>query len=115
MIIGGNLVGFMFAAIVLTVSAMSFPMLVDRPVDVGTAIETSVRAAAHNPVTMVKWGLIVAVLLVIGSVPMFIGLAIVLPWLGYATRSEEHTSELQSLLRTSYAVFFFKKQITIYI
>src|SRR3546814_10335917 len=25
---------------------------------------------------------------------------------GYDTRSEEHTSELQSLMRTSYAVFF---------
>src|SRR3546814_1304714 len=29
-----------------------------------------------------------------------------------ATRSEEHTSELQSLMRTSYAVFCLKKKIT---
>src|SRR3546814_9698049 len=28
---------------------------------------------------------------------------------GFATRSEEHTSELQSLMRTSYAVFCLKK------
>src|SRR3546814_6943758 len=28
-------------------------------------------------------------------------------------RSEEHTSELQSLMRISYAVFFLKKKITI--
>src|SRR3546814_1253260 len=28
------------------------------------------------------------------------------------TRSEEHTSELQSLMRTSYAVFCLKKKIT---
>src|SRR3546814_3875663 len=73
MIVGGNLVGLAFAALVLTVSAMSFPMLVDRPVDVGTAVATSVRAVAHN-------------------------------------RSEEHTSELQSLMRISYAVFCLKKK-----
>ncbi|API60021.1 hypothetical protein BSL82_12475 [Tardibacter chloracetimidivorans] len=85
MIVGGNLVGLAFAALVLTVSAMSFPMLVDRPVDVGTAVATSVRAVAHNPVNMLKWGLIVAVLLLLGSIPVFIGLAVVLPWLGYAT------------------------------
>src|SRR3546814_16075618 len=64
---------------------MSFPMLVDRPVDVGTAVATSVRAVAHTPVNMLKWGLIVAVLLLLGSIPVFIGLAVVLPWLGYAT------------------------------
>src|SRR3546814_2591099 len=29
----------------------------------------------------------------------------------YATRSEEHTSELQSLMRISYAVFCLKKKI----
>lgn len=85
MIVGGNLVGFAFAALVLTVSAVSFPMLVDRPVDVGTAVETSIRATAHNPINMMKWGLIVAGLLFVGSIPIFIGLAIILPWLGYAT------------------------------
>lgn len=85
MIVGGNLVGLAFAAIVLTVSAVSFPMIVDKAVDVGTAVETSVRATARNPVSMSKWGLIVAILLFLGSIPMFIGLAIVLPWLGYAT------------------------------
>lgn len=85
MMIGGNLVGLMFAAVVLTVSAISFPMLVDKPVELETAVATSARAMAHNPVTMVKWGLIVAAFLVIGSIPMFVGLAIVLPWLGYST------------------------------
>ncbi len=85
MIIGGNIVGFVFAAVVLTISAVSFPMMVDRPVDAETAVETSVRAMAHNPVTMAKWGLIVAGLLVVGCIPMFVGLAIVLPWLGYST------------------------------
>ena len=34
---------------------------------------------------MIRWGLTIAVLLVLGSIPLFIGLAVVLPWLGYAT------------------------------
>src|SRR3546814_7390453 len=33
---------------------------------------------------------------------------------GQAERSEEHTSELQSLMRTSYAVFCLKKKKTLY-
>ena len=33
---------------------------------------------------MIRWGLIVLGLLVIGSIPLFVGLAFVLPWLGYA-------------------------------
>lgn len=85
MIVVGNLIGLIFAAGVLTVSAVSFPMMVDQHVDTGTAVETSVRAIAQNPMCMAKWGLIVAALLVIGSIPMFVGLAVVLPWLGYAT------------------------------
>src|SRR3546814_4017863 len=32
------------------------------------------------------------------------------PWAGFTDRSEEHTSELQSLMRISYAVFCLKKK-----
>src|SRR3546814_6093158 len=39
-----------------------------------------------------------------------VGVLAMLPQLGYALRSEEHTSELQSLMRISYAVFCLKKQ-----
>jgi uncharacterized membrane protein len=46
---------------------------------------TSLRAVAQNPVPMAAWGLIVAVLLVLGSLPFFLGLAIVIPLLGHAT------------------------------
>ena len=38
-----------------------------------------------NPFAMAVWGLIVAALLVIGSLPLFVGLAVVLPVLGHAT------------------------------
>jgi uncharacterized membrane protein len=49
------------------------------------AVLTSVRAVAANPIPMAMWGLIVAALLVLGSLPALLGLAIVMPVLGHAT------------------------------
>ena len=85
LILVGNLVGLVFAAIVLTVSVVSLPMLVDCDVDARTALATSSAAVMANKGMMVRWGATVAGLLVLGSIPAFIGLAFVLPWLGYAT------------------------------
>jgi uncharacterized membrane protein len=85
MIVAGMGVGFLFALLVLAISAVSFPLLLDRPVGIGPAITTSVRAVAANPGIMALWGLIVAAGLVIGSVPLFLGLVVVLPVLGHAT------------------------------
>lgn len=85
LIIVGNGVGFLFAVLVLTVSAISFPLLLDRDVGAAVALLTSIRAVARNPVTMAAWGLIVAALLFIGSLPFFIGLTVVMPILGHAT------------------------------
>ena len=85
LIIVGCGVGFVFALVVLAISAVSFPLLIDRDVGAVTAIQTSVRAFLANPVTMTMWGFIVASLLVIGSVPLFVGLAVVMPVLGHAT------------------------------
>jgi uncharacterized membrane protein len=81
----GNVIGAGFAVAVLALSVVSLPMLVDRDVSAGAAIRTSLAAFNANVGTMVRWGLIVAVLLVLGSIPLFVGLAVVLPWLGYAT------------------------------
>jgi len=85
LILVGNGVGFLFALLVLTISVVSFPLLLDRKVGPFVAIRTSVRAVAANPVAMSVWGLTVAVLLAIGSLPLFVGLAIVVPVLGHAT------------------------------
>lgn len=85
LIVAGNLAGFAFAVVVLTLSVVSLPMLVDRDVDAATALRTSVRAVRANWGVMLRWGATVAILLVLGSLPLFMGLAVVLPWLGYAT------------------------------
>ena len=81
----GSAVGLVFAIVVLALSVISFPMIIDRDVGVGMAIQTSIRAVIANPVTMTAWGLIVAYALLIGSLPFFVGLAVVLPVLGHAT------------------------------
>lgn len=85
LIIAGSGVGFLFALLVLTISVVSFPMLLDRRVRTDTAVWTSVRAVVANPGPMLAWGLIVAGGLVLGSIPLFIGLAVVMPVLGHAT------------------------------
>lgn len=85
MILIGIPVGFVFAALVLAVSVISFPMLVDRPVGLPMAVTSSVRLARANPRTVAAWGLIVATGLVLGAIPALLGLAIVLPVLGHAT------------------------------
>ena len=64
---------------------VSFPLLLDRYVGAVVAILTSVRVVLRNPVTMAMWGLIIAGLLLIGSLPLFIGLAVVMPVLGHST------------------------------
>jgi uncharacterized membrane protein len=81
----GVSVGFLFAVLVLTISVVSFPLLLDRDVGLATAVRTSIRAVAANPSPMAVWGLIVAGGLVIGSISAFLGLIIVMPVLGHAT------------------------------
>lgn len=81
----GNLAGLVFAMATLAFSVVSFPMVIDRPVDADVAVRTSLRAFAANPGPVLGWGVRVAALLALGTVPFGIGLAVVLPWLGYST------------------------------
>jgi uncharacterized membrane protein len=85
MIVVGCGVGFLFAALALVISVVSFPLLLDREATLATAILTSVRAVLANLAPMAAWGLIVAGGLVIGSIPLFLGLIVVMPVLGHST------------------------------
>jgi uncharacterized membrane protein len=85
LIVVGVGVGFLYALLVLTISVVSFPMLLDRDVGLATAVGTSIRAVMTNPIPMAAWGLIVAGGLVLGSIPALLGLIIVMPVLGHAT------------------------------
>ena len=85
LIVTGNLAGLMFAIVALMVSVVSFPMLVDRPVSVGTAVRASVRAVLESPGTMAIWGVFVTLALAVGALPLLLGLAVIVPVLGHAT------------------------------
>ncbi|WP_051442777.1 DUF2189 domain-containing protein [Mesorhizobium sp. WSM3626] len=85
LIILGNLIGFLFALVVLSTTVVAFPLLLDRDIGAYAAVETSARAVMTNPVPLLLWGLIVAVALGLGSLPLLVGLAVVLPVLGHST------------------------------
>jgi uncharacterized membrane protein len=85
MMLVGVGIGFLFALLVLAISVVSFPLLLDRDVGLDRAVWMSIRAVTANPGTMAVWGLIVAGGLAIGLIPAFIGLIIVMPVLGHAT------------------------------
>jgi uncharacterized membrane protein len=85
MIIAGIGIDLVFALVVLAISVVSFPLLLDRPVNVATAVQTSVRTMMLNPVPILVWGLIVAGSLFLGAIPALAGLIVVIPILGHAT------------------------------
>ena len=59
--------------------------MLDRDLGLVPALEASLRVTRANPLAVALWGLIVAVALVLGSLPLFFGLAVVMPVLGHAT------------------------------
>ncbi len=85
LIVIGSGVGFLFALGVFCTIVISFPMILDQHVSTRRAVHTSFRAVVANPVTMAVWGMIIVVALIIGSIPLFFGLAFVMPILGHST------------------------------
>lgn len=85
MVVVGNAVGLLFAILAFSISVVAFPHIIDRRVDVATAVRTSIAAIEHNPRVMMIWGLMVTGLLVLGCLPMLVGLVVVMPVLGHAT------------------------------
>jgi uncharacterized membrane protein len=81
----GLVAGVLFAVGALAISVVSFPLLLDRPVGLGTAIAASLTAVRRNPAPLGIWGLLVVAALFVGAVPCLIGLAVVLPVLGHST------------------------------
>lgn len=85
LILIGCFVGFCFAVIAFSISVVAFPLLLDRDVGLAAAVGASVKCVLDNPVTMALWGLAIAALLAIGSLPLFLGLVVIMPVLGHAT------------------------------
>lgn len=85
MILVGNTLGFVFAVIALSISVVSFPMLLDRHVDANEAAKASIAAVKTNPITMAIWGMIVVGSMIVGALMALVGLVVVMPVLGHAT------------------------------
>jgi len=81
----GNAVGAALSLVLFSLTVVSFPLLLDRDVDVVTAMITSVRAVVTSPAPMIGWAAIIVVLMVVSALPYFLGLLVTLPVLGHAT------------------------------
>lgn len=81
----GSAIGAILAFVLFSATVIAIPLLLDRDIDVITAIITSFQSVFKNPVVMISWGLIVAILVIIALLPMFLGIIVVLPILGHAT------------------------------
>lgn len=84
-LIVGNLAGAMIAVIVFSITAVSFPLLLDRDIDFVTAMITSVKAVTRNPKPMIAWCFIIAVVLIGSLATLLSGMLILLPLIGHAT------------------------------
>ncbi len=78
-------IGGLLALAVYAVSVVSLPMMLDRPVDIVTAIGTSLKCVARNPAALLVWAAIIALLMAIGFATWLVGLVLVFPWLGHAS------------------------------
>lgn len=77
--------GAIVAAAVFALSVVTVPLLLDRPVDIVTAIVTSVRCCLRNPAAMLLWALLIAAITAIGLATFMVGLVLVFPWLAHAS------------------------------
>ena len=81
----GSTVGAVFAGIVFSASVVALPMMLDRGTDAVTSALTSVNAVVNNKGVMLLWAALILVLVLLGFVTAYLGLAIVLPLIGHAS------------------------------
>ena len=81
----GLLVGGLIAAFTFSISAVTVPMLMDRQVDVVTAMQTSIRVVRLNWQAMALWACLIVMFVGAGIVTFYIGLIACMPLIGHAT------------------------------
>ncbi len=85
LLITGTLVGFVYSVVVYMATVVSLPMMMQQKTSLGRAVVTSLRVVKTNWQTMVTWYLMVVGLVLLASLPLFVGLGLVVPILGHAT------------------------------
>ncbi|MCB1502468.1 MAG: DUF2189 domain-containing protein [Bauldia sp.] len=81
----GTCVGAVLAFVLYATTVITMPLLLDRDLDLVSAMIVSFKTIQQSPKVMIGWGIFVAVLTLIALAPAFLGLLIVLPVLGHAT------------------------------
>ncbi len=81
----GHVVGAVLAIIMFSITVVSIPLLMEKELDIVTAMITSVKVVLASPIIMIGWGIVVTLLVIMASLPLFLGLIIVLPVLGHTT------------------------------
>lgn len=81
----GNVIGALLSITLFSLTVISFPLVLDREVDIVTAMITSIRTVVASPLVMLGWAAVIGVLLVLSVLPFFLGLVVTLPVLGHAT------------------------------
>ena len=81
----GTVVGGIFALLLYMITVIALPLLLEREVDFVTAMITSFQIVTANPVPMLAWAALIAMLTFAALIPAFLGLFLVLPLLGHAT------------------------------
>lgn len=81
----GSAIGSLFAALTFAVSAFSLPMIADRDTDMVTACLSSINAVLRNKPAALFWATIIVALTALGFATAMLGLALIMPWLAYAT------------------------------
>jgi uncharacterized membrane protein len=78
------LVAVVFAGLVFCAGAFALPMILHKDANAATAIITSINAVFRNKRVSLLWALLIFVLMVAGFATALIGLAFIVPVLGYA-------------------------------
>ena len=85
LLIAGTAAGAVLALTVFSLTVVSIPLLMDREIDVATAVLTSVQAVLHNPKAMALWAGLIAAMMIGAFAVLFLGLVVVCPLVGHAT------------------------------
>lgn len=84
-LITGTILGGVLAMMVFAITVVSIPLLVDRDIDVITALIISVAAFRKNWRVLTGWAAMIAVMAACGMVVFLLGLAVMMPLLGYSS------------------------------
>jgi uncharacterized membrane protein len=85
LLVVGSIAGACLAAIVFSISVISAPMLIDRPVGATSAIFASLNATTLNIKPMALWAVLIAVFMAVGIATLCIGLVVIFPLIGHAS------------------------------